>query len=202
MPLLFEPGEGWAYGSGIDWAGQIVERVNGGIRLGEYMKTHIWERLGMDSTTFRINQHENARTRLCSMTTKTGSGELLPGSSPRDENPKDDLGGGGLYSSPNDYMKLLISLLKNDGLLLKSESVKQMFESHLLSDQDIQAFAQDPVAGPMCRAGVPSQAWTFGLGGILNRDDVPGVCKKGTMSWGGLPNLFWVSTTWSQGTSR
>jgi methyl acetate hydrolase len=26
-PLLFEPGEGWGYGVGLEWAGQMVERA-------------------------------------------------------------------------------------------------------------------------------------------------------------------------------
>ena len=38
MPLLFEPGEGWVYSVAIDWAGLMVERVNGGVKLGEYMR--------------------------------------------------------------------------------------------------------------------------------------------------------------------
>ncbi|KAK3896373.1 beta-lactamase/transpeptidase-like protein, partial [Staphylotrichum tortipilum] len=28
-PLLFEPGSAWAYGSGLDWAGKLVEVVSG-----------------------------------------------------------------------------------------------------------------------------------------------------------------------------
>lgn len=24
LPLLFEPGTGWAYGGGVDWAGELV----------------------------------------------------------------------------------------------------------------------------------------------------------------------------------
>ncbi|KFY31573.1 hypothetical protein V493_00989, partial [Pseudogymnoascus sp. VKM F-4281 (FW-2241)] len=38
VPLVYEPGEGWAYGAGIDWAGRLVERLNGNISLGEYME--------------------------------------------------------------------------------------------------------------------------------------------------------------------
>ena len=33
-PLLFDPGDAWEYGTNIDWAGQIVERLTGK-RLGE-----------------------------------------------------------------------------------------------------------------------------------------------------------------------
>ena len=77
MPLLFERGEGWEYSCGIDWAGQVVERLNGGARLGDYMQTHIWASLGMKMTTFRILERPDVRSHLCSMTLKTVDG-LIP----------------------------------------------------------------------------------------------------------------------------
>jgi hypothetical protein len=33
----------------------------------------------------------------------------------------------------------------------------------------------------------------WGLGGLLLRDDLPDGKAAGTMIWGGLPNLTWVS---------
>lgn len=33
----------------------------------------------------------------------------------------------------------------------------------------------------------------WGLGGVLIMDDAPDGKKAGTMLWGGLPNLIWVS---------
>jgi len=192
MPLLFEPGGGWNYSCGIDWAGQMVERVNGGIPLGDYMKKNIWEPLGMTSTGFRLAENETIRSRLCATTARTPTGDLISVPPYPAQNPKDDLGGGGLYSSPNDYIKVLVALLKNDGTLLKPETVRAMFTPQLPDDKYLVAIVTDPTVGPMMRAGVDSQAWNFGLGGILNMDDVEGVCNKGTMTWGGLPNLFWV----------
>lgn len=190
-PLLYEPGENWAYSVGIDWAGKMVERVNGGVRLGEYMLKHIFEPLGMTSTGFRPTENENIANNLCPTTMRTPTGELVPTDPYAIQDPKDDLGGGGLYSSAPDYVKVLISLLRNDGKLLKPETVKLMFTPQLLDNKDLVAMATHPLTGPMFRAGVNSAAWDFGLGGILNREDVDGVCKNGTISWGGLPNLFW-----------
>lgn len=51
-PIMFEPGEGWTYGVGLEWAGQMVERVNGNQRLRDYMQEHIWGPLGMKYTSF------------------------------------------------------------------------------------------------------------------------------------------------------
>lgn len=192
MPLLYEPGEGWKYSVGIDWAGKMVERVNGGTRLGEYMKKNIWDPLGMTSTGFRPKENEKIFKNWCSTTRRTPEGDLVPSPPYQNQNPKDDLGGGGLYSSAPDYIKVLISLLKNDGKLLKPETVKLMFTPQLPDDKHIVATVTPPVEGVMYRAGVDSAAWNWGLGGILNMEDVEGICKKGTLTWGGLPNLFWV----------
>ena len=52
-PLAFDPGARWEYGIGIDWAGKMVEAVSGQ-RLGAYIKQHIFDPLGMDSTAYRI----------------------------------------------------------------------------------------------------------------------------------------------------
>jgi CubicO group peptidase (beta-lactamase class C family) len=55
MPLTFEPGAfgHWRYSLGLDWAGKLVDRLNGGVKLGEYMEEHIFRPLGMKDTTFR-----------------------------------------------------------------------------------------------------------------------------------------------------
>ncbi len=191
MPLLFEPGDGWAYGCSIDWAGKMVERVTG-VRLGEYMKEHIYEPLGMTSTGFRLAENDILSSRLCATTARSPTGGFVPAAPYPNQNPADDLGGGGLYSSVPDYMQVLISLLGNDGKLLKPDTVQLMFTPQLPDDKYLTAAATHPLAGPMFRSGVDSQDWNWGLGGILNTADVEGVCRKGTMSWGGLPNLFWV----------
>ena len=114
------------YSVAIDWVGVMVERVNGGVRLGEYMKQHIFDPLGMTLTGFRLAENEHIRDRLC------------------DPRP----------------------------LLAKT---------------------QDSKSGAMLRSGIDCDAWNFGLGGILTTADVEGICRKGTMSWGGLPNLVLTS---------
>ncbi|KAK3396975.1 beta-lactamase/transpeptidase-like protein [Sordaria brevicollis] len=46
-PLLFEPGEGWAYGCGIDWSGWLLEKVTGQT-LDEYMQENLVKKLGLE----------------------------------------------------------------------------------------------------------------------------------------------------------
>ena len=41
IPLIYEPGESWEYGPGIEWAGQMIERVNAGMKLGDYLQKNV-----------------------------------------------------------------------------------------------------------------------------------------------------------------
>lgn len=50
-PLLYQPGEGWAYGAGISWAGKVLEKLTGKT-LEEYMQENIFKPLGISRITF------------------------------------------------------------------------------------------------------------------------------------------------------
>lgn len=167
----------------------MVERVNEGVRLGEYMKQHIFDPLGMTLTGFRLVESKHIRDHLCETVQRTPAGKLTMSNPYNPLNPADDFGGGGLYSSVADYMKVLISLLKNDGLLLRPDTVKMMFEPQLYDPKALIAETQGSNSGAMFRGGIDCQTWNFGLGGILTTADVEWVCRRGTMSWSGLPNL-------------
>ncbi len=51
VPLLFNPGERWEYSLGVDVLGRLVEVVSGK-PLDEFLKTRIFEPLGMKDTSF------------------------------------------------------------------------------------------------------------------------------------------------------
>src|SRR6266487_1906881 len=196
-PLVFEPGEGWAYGAGLDWAGKAVERLNGNIGLGEYMKIHIWEPLGMNSTTFRLSENESMRERLAKLTARLPSGALTAAEAPfwPEADVPDDCGGSGLFSCASDYIKVLASILKNDGKVLKPESVSKMFEPQLPDPKYIEENLEVPEWQPGFTLGSPvGKKWNHGLGGMLAMEDQPGQLSSGTIFWGGLPNLAWVGS--------
>ena len=50
-PLVFEPGTGWVYGIGIDWAGQLVQALSGQ-PFATYLRDRVLTPLGMDDTGF------------------------------------------------------------------------------------------------------------------------------------------------------
>lgn len=97
-PLLFEPGQGWSYGTGLDVVGVLIERANGGIRLGEYFERNIFSPLGLKDFTFSIKKREDLIPRLVPLTETADAGLVDAGVGIAD--PRMDLGGGGLYASP------------------------------------------------------------------------------------------------------
>ncbi|KAF5332016.1 hypothetical protein D9758_014591 [Tetrapyrgos nigripes] len=196
VPLIYEPGEGWEYSYSIDWAGVVVERLGGHGRLGDYMSKNIWEPLGMTATTFRLDEREEVRSNLVELLIRDETGQLKvePDFFMKPYTYKYDAGGGGLYTKPSDYTKLLASLLRNDGLVLKKETVDMMFTPQLPDPKYLRAtlkITPYPVSYTMLHAHSPDLQWNWGFGGILITEDTAGKRKKGTLSWGGLPNLFW-----------
>ena len=74
-PLMFDPGEGWQYGTSIDWVGRIVELISGE-PLDVYFRKHILDPLGMNDTAFVISPQQRARE--ASVHRRGPDGSLMP----------------------------------------------------------------------------------------------------------------------------
>lgn len=195
-PLVFEPDEGWSYSFGIDWAGIAVSRISG-VSLEEYMQRNIWGPLGMNSTTFHPRSRPDLLPRTASLVERDENGKLqaLHPSNPFAKSPGGiypEGGGGGCYGSANDYIKLLTSLLRNDGKVLRPKTVKMMFSPQLKDPKYLRAVHSNPLSYGLAGNIPIGTPVDFGLGGILNGEDIEKTGRsKGSMQWGGLPNLFW-----------
>lgn len=126
LPLLFEPGSSWVYGAGLDWAGLLVERLNN-IRLAGYMHKRLFWPLSLDRSTFRPTTRPDVRENLAQMWSRSETGELTPIPSPYPLQARNDSGGMGLITSTSDFIAILQDLLKDKPVLLKKESVAEMF---------------------------------------------------------------------------
>jgi len=195
-PLLYEPDQGWSYGYGVDWAGIAVSRVSG-LSLEEFMQRNVWGPLGMNSTTFHPRVRPDLLRRTASLAIRDKSGKLqaLHPNSPLAKLPESiypEGGGGGCYGTANDYIKLLTSLLRNDGKVLKPETVDMMFSPQLKNPTHLRRVRADPLSFALAASVPPQTPVDYGFGGILNLDDISSIGRsKGSMHWGGIPNLFW-----------
>jgi CubicO group peptidase (beta-lactamase class C family) len=111
VPLEFQPGTRWAYSAaaGFDVLVRVVE-VASGMPYDRFAKQHIFDPLGMNDTTF-IPPTGNPR--LATRYERTPEG-LRKGTDPAFMNGIYFSGGGGLYSTAEDYLQFALMLL-NDG---------------------------------------------------------------------------------------
>lgn len=189
-PLTFDPGDRWQYGINIDWAGRAVEVVSGQ-RLGDYMRVHIFEPLGMADTGFRIGGDQ--RRRLARIHNRTAEG-LVPSKGDPPAEPEFDMGGGGLYGTVSDYLRFARMILGGGELegrrVLGAETVALMSRNGM----------GDTVCRPMISAVrgasndvqfVDGMQW--GLSFMINPAPLATGRSAGSLAWAGLANSFyWI----------
>ena len=195
-PLLYLPGEKWEYSCAIDWVGLTVMRISNKT-LEEYFKENIWNPLGITDMTFWIKNHPELQARATATYVRPEvGGKLVPDPNPdptRDAT--DNFGGGGLFASMPEYMKVLHSILKKDGKLLQPKTIDNIFTPQLGegSKKAMNEMLSTPVINLML-GGVPAEIpKDFGLAGMIMEGDIQGWRSKGTLFWGGMRNLQWVS---------
>ena len=112
IPLLFEPGTRWNYGLSADVLGAIVEKVSG-MRYGEFLKTRIFEPLGMKDTAFYVPQEKQERlAKVYDRNEQTGmlaerEPDHLGVSTRMERRPAFESGGAGLASTIDDAAKFV-----------------------------------------------------------------------------------------------
>ncbi|KAK3345510.1 beta-lactamase/transpeptidase-like protein [Neurospora tetraspora] len=160
-PLLFEPGEGWAYGCGIDWAGWLLEKVTA-TKLDDWMQENLVKRLfGLDykkglitfypERVWPSEQEQEKRERVADMgkrpveTTGGGYAKTRHIDSPQLMQPADRcaFGGQGGFADLSAYCEVVYSLLVDDERLLKKETAKLLFEGQLKEEKARQAINED-----------------------------------------------------------
>ncbi len=192
-PVIFQPGEGWEYGIGLDWVGKIIEKVSG-TDLNQYTQTHILRPLRMDHTSFSITDLDGDALVPLALRGDDGSmsdvTQLMPTVT---DGPY--LGGGGLYSNVDDYMKFMRMLLQNgqapDGQILPADMVTDMFVNQIGDKQVVHM----PTFNPMLAAAhgwFEGTSMKWGYGFMLNEAEIAGRRSAGAGAWSGLYNTFFA----------
>lgn len=194
QPLVFEPGERWLYGVNIDWAGKIVEAVSGQ-KLGVYLAENLLGPLGMGDTAFRIRPDMQAR--LAKIHHRDDSGALTPGDLVIEQNPENEMGGGGLYGTMPDYLKF-IRMILNDGLSDSGGRVLQAGTVQLMSRNamgELRVTLLPSQAPPLTLDAefFPGVEKSWGLSFQINETAAPTGRPAGQLMWAGLANsYFWI----------
>src|SRR5262245_18778551 len=192
-PLVFDPGERWEYGIGIDWAGKMVEAVSGQ-RLDRYFEEHITGPLGMADTSIKLSPAQ--RSRLASVHQRGADGALAPIEFGLPETPEFHMGGGGLYGTAADYLAFCRMFLNegraNGGQIVRPETVDLMARSQI-GAIEVGTFTTAIPALSHDIELFPGLSKKWGLGFLINAQPAPTGRSAGSLGWAGLANTyFWI----------
>jgi methyl acetate hydrolase len=109
-PLMFDPGDGWAYGNGTDWAGYMVQQVDGR-PLDQFCREEIFEPLGMKNATFEADQ---VPVRQAQVYSRTPDGSFEPVQYQIPSHPEIYRMAAAMHATAPDYLQFL-RLLLTDG---------------------------------------------------------------------------------------
>ncbi len=193
VPLSFDPGERWHYGTGIDWVGKVIMAVTGQ-RLDLCLRDHVLAPLGMHDTSFLLTDSTSARLAGMHRRLPDGSVAKIPFEAPQDA--AAFTGGGGLHGTVPDYLRFIRMILGDGRLddvrLLKPATVALMAENHIgdLTAGEMQTALPGVSNDVAFYPGMPKK---WGLSFLINTQDVPGARSAGSLAWGGLFNTyFWI----------
>jgi methyl acetate hydrolase len=195
-PLVADPGDRWEYGISIDWAGKVVERLSGQ-SLEDYLREHVCGPLGMRDTAFVIGPDQ--RRRLASMHVRRPDGSLEAIEFEVPQEPEFFMGGGGLYGTGPDYLRLLRMLDGGgelDGVrILAHETVAEMTRNQI-GDLEVGRLTTAIPASSNDAEFFPGMVKRWGLGFLLNTQEAPTGRSAHSLAWAGLANTYyWLDPT-------
>ncbi|HWY49336.1 MAG TPA: serine hydrolase domain-containing protein [Bryobacteraceae bacterium] len=192
-PLVFEPGTRWQYGYSMDWAGKLVEAVSGQ-NLEQYMQEHILQPLGMKDTTYIMTAEKYDR--VVSLYQKLPDGTMQENPRRLPSPPKTYNGGGGLYSTPGDYVRFMQMILNHGragkSRILESKTVDLMATNQIgeLGAGRLKSFMAQRSAEVDLHPGAMDK---WGLGFLINTKAYDNGRSAGSLAWAGIDNTFyWI----------
>ena len=188
VPLAFQPGTTWRYGTSADVLGAVIE-VASGKPFRQFLHEELFEPLGMTDTDFFVP--EAKRDRFVQMVEYCEAEQKLvpyPGSNlavfDATENPAFSSGGAGLFSTVQDYGKFASMLLQNGifgGKRFLREDTVAFMRSNGLNEEQKKAFDWPHLKG-------------YGYGNLmrvmLTPTEASFPCSEGEFGWDGWAGVY------------
>jgi CubicO group peptidase (beta-lactamase class C family) len=166
LPLAYKPGSVWEYSRAGDILGRLIEVISGQA-LDEFLKTRLFEPLGMEDTGFHVEPTKASRVAQPDLS-QIEEKRLIC----LDRTPKFLSGGSGGISTVADYFRFALMLFNGgqfDGRrLLSRKTVELMTSDHL---------------GPLSMSGpdyIPGPGYGFGFG-VAVRKEAGGCAVPGSV---------------------
>ena len=196
LPLDFSPGAAWNYSVAIDVLGYLVEKLSG-LSFGEFLRTRLFEPLGMSDTAFYVPPDKTERFTSCYQPEGRGPGLKLQDDARESTYAKPPLlesGGGGLVSTAEDYLRFCRMMLNGgtlDGVQILSPKTVALFSLNYLPGGG--EVAEMALPGTFSESGYAGVGFSLGCGVNIDvaKTRLPG--SLGEYFWGGAAaTAFWI----------
>ena len=191
VPLHFEPGTDYKYSLSHDVLGAVIEVVSGK-SFGEYLKESILEPIGMNDTSFYLDESRERRmVTQYKYNRKTGRPEQIPASDLICRfGTEYESGGGGLISSVDDYVKLAETLthmgLAPNGNRILSPSAVELLRTNVLEGRALDSYH---------KIGTRVLGYGYGLGvrTLMDPAKAATLSGEGEFGWDGAKLCYFIS---------
>jgi CubicO group peptidase (beta-lactamase class C family) len=186
LPLLFDPGESWAYGASTRVLGHVVEAISGQ-KIDAFLHARILGPLGMNDTSYLVPTEKYPR--VVAVNARGTDGKFVERPMPATL-PATVQGDGGLYGTASDY-GLFLRMLLNRGTLngkriLSESAVKNMLAPSTGNVVVKEQQSSNPSLSLNFPVGAGKDKW--GLGFQLAAEKLPNRRSPGSGTWAGIFN--------------
>ena len=185
LGLLFDPGTGWNYSVATDVLGRVIEVVTGE-PLSEVFSKKIFDPLGMSDTSFELSDDHLERVAALYGRAEDAKLHRLGGPVPEKRVYPYDSGGGGLFSTVDDYLAFAITVLDHGQLdgarLLGPRTVDLMTSNHLPGGSEI----RDLCFSRPQPSDTPGVGFGLGFSVVLDPVAARNYSYPGEFGWGGM----------------
>jgi methyl acetate hydrolase len=191
-PLMFDPGDQFAYGIGIDWAGRVIEHIDGRL-VDEFCTDEIFEPLGMHHTAFEGPETDGV---LADLKMRDPDGAFRDYSFPvPPPHPEVYNMGSAVYSTAPDYLRFLQFVLNGGqwyGRRLVSERAMTLMLTNQLGNLSVPVLRSTSAASADVDL-FPGMRKTWTIGFMRNEAGIPGRRSAGSLGWAGSANThYWI----------
>jgi CubicO group peptidase (beta-lactamase class C family) len=196
IPLDFSPGTAWNYSVSIDVLGYLIEKLSD-MSFGEFLRTRLFEPLGMSDTGFYVPSDKTERFTCCYQPETEGRGLKLQDDARESTYatpPLLESGGGGLVSTAHDYLRFCRMMLNGgtlDGVQILSPKTVALFSLNYLPEGG--EVADMALPGMFSESSYGGVGFSLGCGVNVDvaKTRLPG--SVGEYFWGGAAaTAFWI----------
>jgi CubicO group peptidase (beta-lactamase class C family) len=189
LPLAGDVGSQWRYSPSFDVLGILIARVSGQ-SFPDFLQQRIFQPLGMVDTGFFVPEAQVKRVAAV-YTSDANDKRTRARNEVRTAMPKFPRGGGGLYSTADDYLKFARMMLGGGKLgdvrLVSRQSIALMTTNWLTPEQ-----RKVPFAGMEFWGG---QGFGLGVAVVddIARYSIIGTASAGSYYWPGATGTWWLA---------